>query len=137
VIKVLIIDDETSAASLLKWKLERNFKDEFLFETALSAEEARFKIPRYELDLIFLDIEMPIMSGFDLLKATAHINFKVIFTTAYNRYASQAFRYSALDYLLKPIDTNELIEAITKFKRQHKETNWAEKLQRINLLLQQ
>ena len=132
--KALIIDDESGAATVLKVKMERNFKDEFQLDMAFGAEEGLIKIRDYKPDLVFLDIEMPMMNGFDLLKALPQINFKVIFTTAYDQYAIRAFRYNALDYLLKPIDTKELLEAVTRFKHQdNREKGWHEQ-QLANLL---
>jgi two-component system LytT family response regulator len=116
--KVLIIDDESGAVTLLKVKLEKNFGNQFQIETALGAEEGLFKIQNHQPDLVFLDIEMPLMNGFELLSSVTNINFKIIFTTAYDQYALRAFRYNALDYLLKPINTKELVEAVNRFKTQ-------------------
>ena len=72
----------------------------------------------HQPDLIFLDIEMPVMNGFELLEQYAEIPFSVIFTTSYNQYAIKAIRFSALDYLLKPIDPKELVAAVHKIKTQ-------------------
>jgi two-component system LytT family response regulator len=117
-IKALIIDDESKALNLLKVTMEQNFPGEFLVETAQGGHDGLEKLNHFKPDLLFLDIEMPAMSGFDLLAATTKIDFKVIFTTAYNQYAIRAIRYNALDYLLKPINPKELGEAITRFQQQ-------------------
>ena len=75
----------------------------------LSASEGLTAIEKHQPDLVFLDIEMPVMNGFDMLDKFEHIHFSVIFTTSYNQYAIKAIRFSALDYLLKPIDPKELV----------------------------
>jgi two-component system LytT family response regulator len=69
-------------------------------------------------DLVFLDIEMPGMSGFDMLEACRFTKFDVIFTTAYNEYAIKAIRHNALDYILKPIDKDELVQAVQKAEQE-------------------
>ncbi|RAW00328.1 LytR/AlgR family response regulator transcription factor [Pseudochryseolinea flava] len=117
-IKALIIDDESKARNLLKVTMEKNFPGEFMLETAQGSEDGIEKINQFKPDLLFLDIEMPNMSGFDLLAATPDLDCKVIFTTAYNQYAIRAIRYNALDYLLKPINPVELKDAISRFQQQ-------------------
>jgi two-component system, LytTR family, response regulator len=117
-IKALIIDDESKALNLLKVTMEKTFPGEFVLETAQGSEDGLSKLNEFKPELLFLDIEMPTMSGFDLLAATPEVDFKVIFTTAYNQYAIRAIRYNALDYLLKPINPSELKEAITRFQKQ-------------------
>jgi len=114
-VKALIVDDESKALNLLKVTIERNFPGEFLIETAQGGEEGLSKLGTFRPDLLFLDIEMPLMSGFDLLALAGEIDFKVIFTTAYDQYAIRAIRYNALDYLLKPINPTELKDAIVRF----------------------
>ena len=69
----------------------------------------------FQPDILFLDIQMPVMNGFDILKHFPQVNFNIIFTTAFDEYAIQAIRFSALDYLLKPIDADELRTAVDKF----------------------
>jgi two-component system LytT family response regulator len=120
-IKALIIDDEGKAVNLLKMTIEKNFPGKFLVDTSLDPEEGLAKIQSFKPDLLFLDIEMPLLSGFDLLAAIPEIDFKVIFTTAYDQYAIRAIRYNALDYLLKPINPKELGEAISRFIKQKDE----------------
>jgi two-component system LytT family response regulator len=117
-IKALIVDDESKALNLLKITMERNFPGEFELETAQGSEDGLNKLNSFKPDLLFLDIEMPTMSGFDLLAATPEVDCKVIFTTAYNQYAIRAIRYNALDYLLKPINPAELKEAVQRFQQQ-------------------
>jgi len=80
----------------------------------MSAKKGLEAIAEHEPDLVFLDIEMPMMNGFEMLEQFANIPFSVIFTTSYDQYAIKAIRFSALDYLLKPIDPKELIAAVHK-----------------------
>lgn len=120
--KALIIDDESRALNLLRITIEKEFPGKFILETALGPEEGLMKIGNFKPELVFLDIEMPLMNGFDLLLSIPEINFKIIFTTAYDRYAIRAIRYNALDYLLKPINPRELSEAILRFKNQKNES---------------
>jgi two-component system LytT family response regulator len=117
-IKALIIDDESKAINLLRMTIERDFPGKFVLETAHGPEAGLLKLQTFKPELLFLDIEMPLMSGFDLLAAAPELNFKVIFTTAYDQYAIRAIRYNALDYLLKPISSKELAGAIDRFQEQ-------------------
>jgi len=111
--KALIIDDERLARNELKRLLEAYPKIDIVGE-AVNAEEALDKIEQLSPDLLFLDIQMPGKNGFELLASIEGNVPDVIFTTAYDEYALKAFEYNALDYLLKPIDTNRLAEAIHK-----------------------
>lgn len=110
--KALIIDDERLARTELRRLLEP-FKEIEIVGEAVNANEAFEKIAKLNPDLIFLDIQMPGKSGFDMLEELDKVP-KVIFTTAYDEYALKAFEYNALDYLLKPIETKRLEEAIRK-----------------------
>ena len=84
-----------------------------------TAQEGINAIGRLHPDLIFLDIEMPVLNGFDLLEQIKHHSLAVIFTTAHHHYAIKAIRYSALDYLLKPVDPRELIQAVQRYTHQN------------------
>lgn len=117
-IRALIIDDESKARNLLKVTMERIFPGQFLLETADDSEDGLLKIHYFKPDLLFLDIEMPMMNGFDFLAAIPEIDCKVIFTTAHDQYAIRAIRYNALDYLLKPINPVELKEAVERYQSQ-------------------
>lgn len=110
--KALIIDDERLARTELKRLLEA-FKEIEIVGEAVNADEAIEKIAQLNPELIFLDIQMPGKSGFDMLEELDKVP-KVIFTTAYDEYALKAFEYNALDYLLKPIEPKRLEEAIRK-----------------------
>ena len=121
-IKALIIDDETSAVNTMQLMLERYAPEISSVKStnALCIHEVIDLINSYDPDLIFLDIQMPVITGFELLKLIPAINFEIIFTTAHDQYAVEAIRFSALDYLLKPIDADELKNAVQRFveKRQ-------------------
>lgn len=118
-IKAVIIEDEVHCLDTLSMLLDDYCKDVQVMDRCLSASEAMISIKKNQPDLIFLDIEMPVMNGFDLLMQFDNISFSVIFTTSYNQYAIKAIRFSALDYLLKPVDPRELVAAISKIQVQH------------------
>ena len=113
--RAIIVDDEKGGREHLATILKEFFDIEIKAH-ASNAKEAITAIEEHQPDLLFLDIEMPGENGFDLLEKLENINFDVIFTTAYDHYAIKAIKYSALDYLLKPIDANELEAAINRFK---------------------
>jgi len=129
--KTLIIDDEIAAIENLEILLGKYCKEVEIVGTARSAKEGYELINKEAPELVLLDIEMPHGSGFDLLKKFSNPSFTVIFTTAYNQYAIQAIKFSALDYLLKPIDIEELISAISKVEKKNAIDN-----ERVNLLLE-
>ena len=114
-IKALIIDDEPSAVNTLRLMLERYVPEIKELKSTNDAQEGLQLINTFKPQLLFLDIQMPMMTGFELLKQVPEINFNIIFTTAHDKYAIDAIRFSALDYLLKPIDADELRAAADKF----------------------
>ncbi len=116
--KTLIIDDEAHARESLSKMLSLNCPDITILGTASSANEAFEKITKLKPDLIFLDVEMPNGTGFDLLTRFSKPTFKVIFVTGFDQYALNAIKFSALDYLLKPINAKELVEAVEKASNQ-------------------
>jgi two-component system LytT family response regulator len=113
-LNAIIIDDEASGVESLQILLGKYCPSVNVAGVATSGDEAQKKIQELKPDLIFLDIEMPYGSGFDLLKKISKITFDIIFTTAYDRYAIKAIKHNAIDYLLKPIDPDELIQAVKK-----------------------
>ncbi len=115
-IKAMIVDDEQSSIDLLQWLAEQYCPDISSIRSARSVQEAIPLIRAFKPDILFLDIQMPHQSGFDLLTTIDHWEFEVIFTTAYNEFAIQAIRFSALDYLLKPVDEAELRKAVERYK---------------------
>lgn len=114
-IKGLIIDDEVAAVNLLALMIRRHLPEitELKYET--DPAKSIQLIPEFKPDIIFLDIEMPYLNGFEVLKALPEIAFSIVFTTAYDKYAIQAIKFSALDYLLKPIDAIDLRETFDRF----------------------
>jgi two-component system LytT family response regulator len=123
-IKAILIDDEKHCRETLSIQLERYCPEVQLLAQCPSAVEGLKAIATYKPDVVFLDVEMPGMNGFEMLQQLSPVAFEVIFTTGYDAYAIKAFRFSALDYLLKPIDKEELRKAIAKVshKSDHKLT---------------
>ena len=119
-IKAIIIDDEVHCIDTLSILLADYCPEVEVMEKCMSAKKGLEAIEDIKPDLVFLDIEMPIMNGFELLEHFKQIPFAVIFTTSYDQYAIKAIRFSALDYLLKPIDPKELIAAVHKVQVQKK-----------------
>ncbi len=115
-IKAVIIDDEQLAIESLQWEIENFSSDVKIIETFTNPKEAISGINYLKPDLVFLDIEMPEIDGFQLLQMLDYQNFDLIITTAYNQYAIQAFKANAIDYLLKPIDPDDLIQAIERVR---------------------
>jgi two-component system LytT family response regulator len=113
-IKALIIDDEAKARNILQHYLTSVHAEVGDIRQAGSVDEALRMVTESAPDLVFLDIEMPNKNGFEFLVESKDPTFDVIFTTAYNQYAIQAIRFSALDYLLKPIDPDELQSALNR-----------------------
>jgi len=118
-IKALIIDDEKSSRDTLRGFVENYCKDIQIIDEADSAEQGIEQIKQLRPQLIFLDIELPLGSGFDLLEACRDANFDVIFTTAHDKYALQAIKACALDYLLKPISATDLVKAVDKVRQRN------------------
>jgi two-component system LytT family response regulator len=116
-INSIIVDDEPANRNVLANLLERHCPSINLIAAAESADEAHKVITELKPDLVFLDIRMPVKSGFDLLKMFSEIDFKVIFVTSYDQYAIQAFEFNAIDYILKPIDYTKLIKSVDKVEK--------------------
>lgn len=115
-VRALIIDDEKHCCENLEWQLNQYCPEIEVMAVCNSAEKGLLQIQQLQPQLIFLDIEMPGMTGFEMLKCLTEIKFDIIFTTAFDKYAIRAIKFSALDYLLKPIDKDELCEAVEKFQ---------------------
>lgn len=119
-IKAVIVDDEPFCCSSLVILLERYCPEVKVAGIYHSGDDALEAIPEQQPQILFLDIEMPGMNGFEMLEKLPAINFEIIFTTSYDQYAIKAIRFSALDYLLKPIDKEELKSAVQKvIERSH------------------
>lgn len=113
-IKSIIIDDEQHCIDALASDLSKQCGNIEIVAKCASAKEGILAIKKFKPQLIFLDVEMPWMNGFEMLEMLDHIDFCIIFTTAYDKFAARAFRISAVDYLLKPIDTTDLKVAVRK-----------------------
>jgi two-component system LytT family response regulator len=112
-LRVLIVDDELQSRSLIK-RLLSIYYPTFIVEEAETVMSAVEKVQQFNPDMVFLDVQMRGETGFDLLHAVGSPQFSIIFTTAHSEFALMAFRYSALDYLMKPIDTEEFKKAVEK-----------------------
>lgn len=119
--RTVIIDDEKNSVEVLELLLKKKFKDIEIVGKFTSAPQGLEFLKKNEVDLVFLDIEMPYLSGFDILNRFESRTFNVIFTTAFDQYAIQAIKHAALDYLLKPIDQEQLKAAIEKLRRKHRD----------------
>ena len=116
-VKAVIVDDEPKAIQSLKWELS-NFSDDIdVVKTFTSPEDAIDYLDNNALDCLFLDIQMPTMDGFQFLGKLINKDFAVVITTAYNEFAIKALKHEAIDYLLKPIDSDDLQETIKKIKK--------------------
>ncbi|EMQ96176.1 Two-component response regulator [Xanthomarina gelatinilytica] len=116
-IKAVIVDDEPKAIQSLTWELENFSNDIEVVETFTNPETAITYLKTHTPDCLFLDINMPTMDGFQFLDCINHKDYAVIITTAYNEYALKALKNEAIDYLLKPIDSDDLKETIVKIKK--------------------
>ncbi|MFT3935853.1 MAG: LytTR family DNA-binding domain-containing protein [Chitinophagaceae bacterium] len=114
--KAIIIDDEAKGRLALKQKLADYCPEIEVVAEADNGPEGIFLIEFHKPRVVFLDIEMPRMNGFDMLNEIKEKNFHIIFTTAYDQYAIKAIRFAAFDYLLKPVDIDELKDAVAKIK---------------------
>lgn len=116
-LKTILIDDEPRGISSMQKLLQINCPDVNVIGSCTDADEAIGMIKTMEPDLIFLDIAMPVKNGFDLLREVKGFHFEVIFVTAHNQFMIEAFHFSAIDYLLKPVEDNLLVDAVTRAKR--------------------
>lgn len=131
--KIAIIDDEVHCVEGLVLHIKSKFPEAEIVFKGTRPEEALQSLIDTQPDLLFLDVEMPGMNGFELLNQLQDYSFDVIFTTAYSQYAAQAFKAKAVNYLLKPIDDNELETAVLEWKEEkEKGSNLSsEKLQEL------
>ncbi len=130
-LNVIIIDDEPKAIQSLEWELNSFCKDVTVIATFTDPSEAQLYTSKNaaHVDCIFLDIEMPQMDGFRFLDFFPNRSFAVIITTAYDQYAIHALKERALDYLLKPIDSDDLIQAVERIRNFKKENSLKDRLE--------
>lgn len=133
-LRAIIIDDEPECIDSLAFDLKNHCPQVDIVEQCNGGKSGVKAIHKNKPDLVFLDIDMPFVNGFDVLEMVPNIDFEVIFTTAYDKYALQAFKISAVDFLLKPVDPKELVKAIEKVQMLKEKGN-AQK--QINFLIQQ
>jgi two-component system, LytTR family, response regulator len=133
-LRAILVDDEENALNSLKQKIIQHCDTVKIIAACTVPDEAIEKINLLQPDLIFLDIEMPGINGFSFLQKLDHKNVEVIFVTAYDHYAVKAIRFSALDYLVKPVDLDELKAAVD---RAIEKRNTAMPNQRLDMLLDQ
>lgn len=124
----LIIDDEQKGRNAVKNCIVNHAPDLTVLGEAENVAEGIKAIETHKPEIVFLDIDMPDGTGFDLLEQLPNINFKLIFVTAHENYAVKAFKYSAIDYLLKPIDPDDFSEAIAKLKSESRLDSIEEKV---------
>jgi len=129
----IIIDDETSSRNSLKQKLANHCPEISIIGECENGEEGVANIEEKKPDIIFLDVEMPRMNGFTMLQQLTNRNFEIIFITAYDHYALQAIKFSALDYLVKPVEIKDLKSAVEKAIQKRRISTGNE---RLEILLQ-
>lgn len=117
--KAIIIDDEADSVKLLTLQLKMYCPQVQVIAGCTDTADGLQQIKTLQPNIVFLDIEMPVMNGFQLLEKLGTINFSLVFVTAYDQFAVKAFRFSALDYLLKPIDGKDLQAAVQKAMQRH------------------
>lgn len=116
-IHAVLIDDEKNALEMLEWQLQTYCSQVAVMATCTNANDGILAIQSHRPELVFLDIEMPVKNGFEVLQFFTEPFFDVIFTTAYNQFALKAFRFAAFDYLLKPVDADDLAATVTRYQK--------------------
>lgn len=126
--KAIIIDDEQKSRNLLKELLHRYCPEVQVLDLAANAQEGIEMIQKNTPDVVLLDIQMPDLNGFQLLDSINEINFDIIFVTAYNEFAVKAYKYTAFDYLLKPVIPEDLQKSIARLKQKHEKNKLNDQL---------
>ena len=121
--RVAIVDDEVHCVEGMVLHIKSKFPEAEIVFKGTRPQDALLTLPKVKPDLLFLDVEMPGMNGFELLDQLSAENFDVIFTTAYSQYAAQAFKAKAVNYLLKPIDETEFETAVLQWKQEREMKN--------------
>ena len=119
-IKSVLVDDEKNALEMMEWLLKTYCPQVEIVAMCTSAQEGIAAIHKFNPDVVFLDIEMPKMNGFDMLEQFDELFFDVVFCTAYDQFALKAFKYSALNYLLKPVDPDDLVSTVQRIEKTKK-----------------
>lgn len=132
-IRCILVDDETNALEMMEWLLKTYCPQAEIVAMCNTAGQGIEAIKKYKPDVVFLDIEMPRVSGFDMLEQVKNLSFEIVFCTAYNEFAIKAFKYAALNYLLKPVDPDELKVTMQRIEGKKAVLN----REQLTLLLQQ
>ncbi|MEO1513598.1 MAG: response regulator transcription factor [Bacteroidota bacterium] len=135
-LKALIVEDEWNGRQMLHRMIDKFCPELEVIADSSSVDEATFLLEKHQLDVVFLDIELPGQNGFALLDLFPNPSFDIIFTTAYDKYAVQAFRMSAVDYLLKPINFIHLREAVGRVKQKRQPQDKATQMAHLQENLQ-
>lgn len=135
-LKTIIVDDEFHSRASIKSLIDDFVDGIELIGEAQSAEEATFLLQTTQPDLVFMDIELGDGTAFDVLKAIGNTSFAIVFTTAFDHYAIKAIKFNALDYLLKPIDIDELQIAVEKVKRSRQSLPLADSNRNLDFLIE-
>ncbi|HBR54059.1 MAG TPA: DNA-binding response regulator [Flavobacteriaceae bacterium] len=130
-LNAIIVDDESKATKILTWEIEKFCPEINIIDTFTNPTKAISGINYLKPDCVFLDIEMPEMDGFQLLRELEFRDFHLIISTAYDSYAIKAFKENAIDYLLKPIDSDDLKRAVQKILHLKKGQNLGSQLNRF------
>jgi two-component system, LytTR family, response regulator len=135
-LKAIIVDDELNSLNALKNKLNRNCPQVSIVAECVTPEDGIREIDTLKPDIVFLDVEMPRMNGFIMLQRLTNRDFELIFTTAFDQYAIEAIRASALDYLVKPVEVEELTAAVDRAMRKRQQPAGAVRIETLlhNLL---
>lgn len=136
-IRAILVDDEPRGLTSLQKLLEMNCPDVNIVAGCNSVDAALEQIQKLDPDLLFLDIAMPVKNGFELLKEIKEPRFEVIFITAFNQYTIEAFHFSAIDYLVKPVDDELLINAVNRAKKRIGERSGSKNIEALLYNLQQ
>jgi two-component system, LytTR family, response regulator len=136
-ITAILIEDEKNSRESLRKKLQAHCPQVQIVAECVNGLEGLEAIERLHPQLVFLDIEMPHMNGFTMLQQISEKNFGLVFTTAYNQYAINAIRHSALDYLVKPVEVTELVNAVLRFEQAQSAGPQQGQLDMLHQLLQQ
>ena len=130
-LKAVIVDDEPKAIQSLIWELSNFKKDIEVTASFTNPDDALIYLENNSPDCLFLDVQMPTIGGFQFLEQLKNIDFAVIITTAYDEYAIKALKHEAIDYLLKPIDSDDLKDCIEKIKKYNDRNINSKKLERV------
>lgn len=134
-LKAVIVDDEDKAIKSLLWELS-NFSEKIeVLKTFSKPEEALNYLKTTKVDCLFLDIEMPTMDGFQFIEKLTKRDFAIVITTAYNEYAVEALKKEAIDYLLKPVDSDDLDECLKKIQKHSKQTDLVDTSEKFEEIL--